>query len=189
MKKKFGAKIGLVPYASVVIGTYDENGNPDAMNVGWAMQVGSKEVAINILKHKTLDNLKESKAFTMAFVTKDTMVASDYVGLVSAAKTPNKIEKSGLTCRQSDYVNAPEFEEYPMTFHCDVISITEEFGNTRIVGEIKETTIDDRYLGNDNLPDFRKMGIVWFEDTHKDYVLMGDVAGKAFSVGKKLKEE
>lgn len=37
MKKTFGAKIGFVPYASVVIGTYDKSGNPDAMNVGWAM--------------------------------------------------------------------------------------------------------------------------------------------------------
>ena len=42
MKKTFGAKIGFVPYASVIIGTYDENNNPDAMNVVWAMQVGSK---------------------------------------------------------------------------------------------------------------------------------------------------
>lgn len=123
----------------------------------------------------------------MAFVTESTMVASDYVGLVSAAKVPDKIERSGLTCRHSDYVNAPEFEEYPMTFHCDVVSITNEFGNTRIVGEIKETTIDEQYLADDGLPDFRKMGIVWFEDAHKDYVRMGDVAGKAFSIGKQLK--
>ena len=85
MKKTFGAKIGFVPYASVIIGTYDENNNPDAMNVGWAMQVGSEEVAINIIQHKTLDNLKINKAFTMAFVTKETLVALDYVGLVSAA--------------------------------------------------------------------------------------------------------
>ena len=186
MKKTFGAKIGFVPYASVIIGTYDENNNPDAMNVGWAMQVGSKEVAINIIQHKTLDNLKINKAFTMAFVTKETLAASDYVGLVSAATVPDKIKRSGLTCVKSPYVNAPEFEEYPMTFHCEVISIKEEFGNTRIVGRIRETTIDDQYIGKDGIPQVRKMNIVWFEDTSKDYIMMGETAGKAFSVGKTL---
>ena len=156
------------------------------MNVGWAMQVGSKEVAINIIQHKTLDNLKINKAFTMAFVTKETLAASDYVGLVSAATVPDKIKRSGLTCVKSPYVNAPEFEEYPMTFHCEVISIKEEFGNTRIVGRIKETTIDDQYIGEDGIPQVRKMNIVWFEDTSKDYIMMGETAGKAFSVGKTL---
>ena len=111
MKKTFGAKIGFVPYASVIIGTYDENNNPDAMNVSWAMQVGSEEVAINIIQHKTLDNLKINKAFTMAFVTKETLAASDYVGLVSAAMVPDKNKRSGLTCVKSPYVNTPEFEE------------------------------------------------------------------------------
>ena len=58
------------------------------------MQVGSKEVAINIIQHKTLDNLKINTAFTMAFVTKETLAASDYVGLVSAATVPDKIKRS-----------------------------------------------------------------------------------------------
>ena len=73
-----------------------------------------------------------------------------------------------------------------MTFHCEVISIKEEFGNTRIVGRIKETTIDDQYIGEDGIPQVRKMNIVWFEDTSKDYIMMGETAGKAFSVGKTL---
>ena len=78
------------------------------MNVGWAMQVGSKEVAINIIQHKTLENIKINKAFTMAFVTKETLVASDYVGLVSGATVPDKIKRSGLTCVKSPYVVSAE---------------------------------------------------------------------------------
>lgn len=56
-----------------------------------------------------------------------------------------------------------KLQSYPMTFHCEVISIKEEFGNTRIVGRIKETTIDDQYIGKDGIPQVRKMNIVWFE--------------------------
>ena len=54
------------------------------------------------------------------------------------------------------------------------------------MGRIKETTIDDKYIGKDGIPQIRKMNIVWFEDTSKDYILMGETAGKAFSVGKAL---
>lgn len=186
MKKTFGAKIGFVPYATVIIGTYDENGIPDAMNVGWGMQVGSKQVAINILQHKTLDNLRFSKAFTMSFATRDTAVASDYVGLVSGAKEPEKIKKSGLTEEHSPYVDAPAFAEYPMTFHCKLVSITEEFGAYRVVGEIVETTIDEEVLDEKGLPDFLKMQPIVFEDTHKYYHVLGERVGKAFSIGREL---
>ena len=40
--------------------------------------------------------------------------------------------------------------------------------------------------GEDGIPQVRKMNIVWFEDTSKDYIMMGETAGKAFSVGKTL---
>jgi hypothetical protein len=73
-----------------------------------------------------------------------------------------------------------------MTSHCEVISIKEEFGNTRIVGRIKEITIDDQYIRKDGIPQVRKMNIVWFEDTSKDYITRGETAGKAFSVGEIL---
>ena len=186
MTKEFGNKIGFIPYAAVVIGTYDENGVPDAMNVGWAQQVGSWQVAMNIMQHKTLDNLRATGAFTMAFATEKTAVASDYVGLVSGAKEPEKIRKSGLTEEKSPYVDAPYFTEYPMTFHCRVLSITEEFGTNRVVGQIVNTTVDEEYLAEDGLPDFDRMRPIVFQDTRRDYRVLGESIGKAFSIGKEL---
>ena len=35
MRKNFGAKIWLYPMPVLIIGTYDENGTPNAMNAAW----------------------------------------------------------------------------------------------------------------------------------------------------------
>ncbi|MCM1308835.1 MAG: flavin oxidoreductase, partial [Butyrivibrio sp.] len=35
MKKNFGAKTWMYPLPVLIIGTYDENGNADAMNAAW----------------------------------------------------------------------------------------------------------------------------------------------------------
>ena len=35
MRKDFGAKPYLYPQPVLIIGSYDENGHPDAMNAAW----------------------------------------------------------------------------------------------------------------------------------------------------------
>ena len=58
--------------------------------------------------------------FTVAFATTETMVASDYVGIVSGRNTPDKMEKTGWTIEKAPNVNAPVFKEFPMTLECRV---------------------------------------------------------------------
>ena len=35
MRKNFGAKTQLYPMPVLIVGTYDENSNPNAMNAAW----------------------------------------------------------------------------------------------------------------------------------------------------------
>ena len=52
MRKNF-SDVAFYPQPVLVIGTYDENGTPNAMNVGWGGMCGSKYVNINISRrHK-----------------------------------------------------------------------------------------------------------------------------------------
>ena len=44
--------------------------------------------------HATTENLARCADFTVAFATKDTMVASDFVGIASAKNDPQKMQKS-----------------------------------------------------------------------------------------------
>jgi len=57
--------------------------------------------------HKTTENIKNTGAFTVSFATADTVVPCDYVGIVSANKEPNKLEKAGFHTTKSKFVNAP----------------------------------------------------------------------------------
>lgn len=51
--------------------------------------------------HKTVENIRARKAFTVAIADKAHTVAADYVGLVSAHTEKKKMEKSGFTTVKS----------------------------------------------------------------------------------------
>lgn len=53
----FGAKPFLFPMPVLIIGTYDENGVPNAMNAAWGMITDYQEITISLSEHKTTENL------------------------------------------------------------------------------------------------------------------------------------
>jgi hypothetical protein len=65
------------------------------MNAAWGGQWDCKEIMISMGAHATTENLARCGEFTVAFATKDTMAASDFVGIVSAKNYPEKIQKTG----------------------------------------------------------------------------------------------
>ena len=87
--------------ASADIGTYDKEGKPNAMNAAWGGQWDMHEIMISLGSHATTDNLAENPEFTVTFATADTMIASDYVGIVSGRNTPDKMEKTGWTIEKA----------------------------------------------------------------------------------------
>ena len=65
MRKNFGAKTWLYPMPVLIIGTYDENGNPNAMNAAWGGIYDTNLVMVCLADdHKTTLNIKKNKAFT-----------------------------------------------------------------------------------------------------------------------------
>ena len=48
MRKNFGAKPYLYPQPVMIIGTYDENGNANAMNAAWGGIVGMDKIIIDL---------------------------------------------------------------------------------------------------------------------------------------------
>ena len=70
--------------------------------------------------HATTENLNDCPDFTVAFATKQTMVAADFVGIVSAKNDADKIVKTGWNVKKSENVNAPVFTDFPMTLECRI---------------------------------------------------------------------
>ena len=67
-----GRKAVIAPEAVLIIGTYDENGVPNAMNAAWGTQKDPDEILIVLSSHKTTENFEKTGAFTVALGTADT---------------------------------------------------------------------------------------------------------------------
>ena len=186
--KSFGQKPWMLPQPVLIIGTYNSDGNPNAMNAAWGGQWDSKEIMISMGSHATTENLARCDEFTVAFATKDTMVASDFVGIVSEKNDPEKMQKTGWTAIKSEHVNAPIFTDFPMTLECRILSkIDESEDGYNIVAEIVNILVDENYLAKDGNPDVEKMQLITYEPVHHGYLVMGERVGNAFADGKKLK--
>lgn len=177
----------LLPQPVLIIGTYDENGNANAMNAAWGGQWDAKEIIISMGAHATTENLNRCGEFTVAFATCDTLIASDFVGIVSAKNNPNKIKNTGWTIMDSDNINAPIFTDFPMTLECRIIrKIDESKDGYYIVAEIINIVANEKYLSADGKPDMEKMQLITFDPIHHNYIRLGERVGQAFSDGKKL---
>lgn len=187
--KSFGAKPWLLPQPVLIIGTYDKEGRPNAMNAAWAGTWDMKEIMISMGNHATTEHLNRCGDFTVAFATKDTMVASDFVGIVSARNDGRKMEKTAWKAEKAEHVNAPVFLDFPMTMECRIKEkVDESPTGYYIIAEVVNVLCDERYLAEDGKPSVERMGLISFDPVHNGYVEMGQRVGNAFSDGKKLKE-
>ena len=178
-----GRKSINTPEGVFIIGTYDENGVPNAMNAAWGMQSDEGEITLMLAKHKTTENFEKTGAFTVAFGTAETVVISDYFG-VETGKKVNKIEKAGCHTHPSAHVNAPIIDEYPLTLECKVKSWDTETGY--LIGEIVSSQADESIL-TDGKVDLGKLRPIIFDPSFNVYRVIGEVVGKAFGDGLKLK--
>ena len=61
-----------------IIGTYNADGTPNAMNAAWGGISEEKEISICVdAAHKTAENLQARKAFTVSMATAKYMAACD----------------------------------------------------------------------------------------------------------------
>ncbi|MDY4550888.1 MAG: flavin reductase [Parabacteroides sp.] len=186
--KSFGQKSWMLPQPVLIIGTYDKNGNPNAMNAAWSGQWDAQEIMIAMGAHATTENLNNCPDFTVAFATQQTMVAADFVGIVSAKRNPDKMEKTGWQYEKSEHVNAPVFTDFPMTLECRIKEkISESEEGYYIVAEIVNILVDEKYLAADGKPDVEKMHLITYDPVHHGYIALGQRVGNAFSDGKQLK--
>ncbi len=186
MRKNFGAKAILYPMPVLIIGSYDENGVPDAMNAAWGGISEETEISICVsADHKTTKNILEKGAFTVSIADAENVVAADYVGIVSGNSEQNKIEKAGWHAIKSEFVDAPLFEELPMALECKLISYDQE--SCRLVGEIVNVCADEKILDGNGLVDLTKFRPITYDPVHHTYRTIGEAVGKAFCDGAKLK--
>ena len=185
MRKNFGAKPILYPQPVFIIATYNEDGTPNAMNAAWGGISESDQITMCIDSgHKTAENVLARGAFTVSMATADTVVACDYVGVVSGSKVPDKVAKAGFHTTRSEFVDAPVIDELPMAVECKLISYDPE--SCRMVGQVVNVCADDTVL-TDGKIDPMKLRPITFDGMNHTYLVLGEKVGNAFSDGLKLK--
>lgn len=185
MRKNFGAKPMLYPQPVFIIGTYAEDGTPNAMNAAWGGISEEAEISICVsAEHKTTKNILARKAFTVSMATADTVVACDYVGVVSGNKVPDKVARAGFHVTKSSFVDAPLFDELPMAVECELISYDSE--SCRLVGRIVNVCADESVLNGAGKVDPAKLRPITYDPMNHDYLVLGEKVGNAFEDGVKF---
>lgn len=185
MKKNFGKQTYMYPMPVLIIASYDENGNPNAMNAAWGGIHDTNQIGICLDKsHKTTANIAKRKAFTVSIATAAFVKECDYVGIASGNKESDKIKKAGWTVTKSEFVDAPVINELPMTLECEVVQMSED--SDYIVGNIINVSADESVI-TDGKIDAAKLKPICYDPVSHNYNVLGEVVGKAFSEGNAIK--
>ena len=186
MRKNFGAKAMCYPMPVFIIGTYNADGTPNAMNAAWGGISEEQEITVCIDSgHKTAENLLARKAFTLSMATARMLTSCDYVGIVSGNKEPDKFAKAGFHASKSEFVDAPLIDELPMALECELISYDPE--TCSLVGRIVNVSADESVLGGNGKVDVAKLQPITYDPMNHKYLVLGEAVGQAFSDGTALK--
>ena len=186
MRKNFGPKALCYPMPVFIIGTYNADGSPNAMNAAWGGISEENEISICVdAEHKTAENVVARKAFTVSMATAAQLVACDYVGIVSGNTVPDKFAKAGFHAIPSAFVDAPLIEELPMALECELISYDAE--TCHLVGRVVNVCAEESVLGEDGKVDVAKLQPITFDPMHHRYLVLGEKVGQAFRDGTALK--
>ena len=186
MKRSFGVKPWLYPMPTYMIGTYNEDGSVDQMMMAWGGICAEDMVALNLeADHKTVANLRARMAFTLAVPGADTMAESDYFGIASANKVPDKFARTGLHAVKSENVDAPVVEEYLLTLECVVERFEDEPYGLRVLGRIVNVLADESVLDDKGRVDAGKLNAFAFDQMRSGYYAVNEKIGKAWNAGVK----
>lgn len=182
-RKNFGPNHALVttPQPCVMIATWDADKNPDVMMAAWAGQYDTRQIVVSLSEHKTTDNLRACRAFTVSFADERTVRESDYFGIVSGNDVPDKVARAGFSVMPSPNVDAPIIREYPLTLECRVVSLADGI----LVGEVVNMSADESILTEGKV-DLTKLRPVVFDAAGMCYRTLGDEVGKAWGIGREL---
>ena len=185
MRKNFGAKEMCYPMPVFIIGTYNKDGTPNAMNAAWGGVYDTDQIMLCLSHdHKTTENIKKNKEFTVSFATAKTVAACDYVGIVSANDVPDKFSRAGFTAERAESVNAPVIKELPMTLECRLVKFNED---GICIGDIVNISADEKILDSEGRIDVKLLDPISYDGVTNAYLRLGEKVGQAFEDGEAIK--
>jgi len=189
MKKSLGARTVIYPTPVLIVATYDKNDKANMMAVAWGGICCSKPpcVAVSLRKATyTYSSIVDRKAFSVNIPSERYVKEADFVGSISGKET-DKFSATGLTPIRSEVVNAPYIKEFPLILECKLLHTVEIGLHTQFIGEIIDTKADEEVLINMQIADIEKIKPILYAPDNRSYYGIGKHLGKAFSIGKSVK--
>lgn len=187
MRTKVNLTEGIFPMPVLMVATYNEDGSVNVMNAAWGMMQERGTVALNLTEtHKTVQNIKARKAFTVSIADAKHVVEADYFGVESGNKVPDKFAKSGLTASKAECVDAPVINEFPLCLECEFIEYQDNEYGVGVIGKVVNLTADESVMV-DGKVDISLVNAIAFDPYTHGYYRVSERVGDAFSDGMKLK--
>jgi flavin reductase (DIM6/NTAB) family NADH-FMN oxidoreductase RutF len=185
-KINIGNNVFIYPMPVTLVGATVED-KANFMAVGWVSRVNYAPpmLAIALSKtHYTNVGIRENKTFSVNLPHADLMEQTDYCGLVSGKRTD---KSSVFEVFYGELKTAPMIKKCPLCLECKLVDIHELPSNDLFIGEIVGAYTEEGYL-TDGKPDIRKLNPLVLTMPDNSYWTIGQHAGKAWSVGKRLKK-
>jgi len=187
-KKSLGART-ILPSPVWVIGSYDKNGQANAMTVAWAAICCSRPPCVTMSLRKetyTYGNIMEKKAFTVNIPAASQAAYAAYFGSVSG-RDVNKFVATGLTPVKSDLVEAPYIKEFPLILECRLRQTLEIGSHTMFIGEIVDIKADENILTEEGAIDLEKFRGFFFQPGRGKFYQYGEFLGDVAALAEKIK--
>lgn len=186
MRKELKPSQGISPMPVLMIATYNDEGTVNVMNAAWGTMVEADIIALNLTEtHKTVQNIRKRRAFTVSLADEAHVKEADYFGLVSGSSVSDKLSAAGLTAAHSPVVDAPVINEFPLCMECEFIEYQAGQYGLGVIGKIVRMTVDESALTNGK-PDIEKMHLIAFDPLTAGYYCVRGKAADAFRAGKEL---
>lgn len=190
MKKSLGAQTIAYPTPVWLIGTYDKTGKPNAATIAWGGICSSKPPCASVSLRAatyTHSSIMERRAFTINIPSAAQVAMADYCGMASG-RNVDKFTAAKITAVKSEIVDAPYIGECPLILECKLVNCTEVGIHTHFIGEILDVKLDDSMLDQNGIPDISKINPIIYGPVIQSYYGVGKNLGKAFSIGKNIRE-
>lgn len=184
MRKDLGVQPALFPMPVLMVAAYDENGTVNVMNAAWGTICDMDKIALIIDEdHKTTQNIRKVKAFTVSIADAAHMEDADFFGIATGNKMPDKFEKSGYHAVKSSFVNAPIITEFPVALECELAEIVQTDNLHAVVGKIVNVSAEEFVLSENGKIDPVKLNALIFDQFQSGYYVAGEKVGQAWNAG------
>jgi len=164
------------------------NGTPNFMAVAWGGIACSDppmiSVAIRHARH-TLKGIKQNQVFSVNIPSVEQVKETDYCGMVSGSKA-DKVRACRFEVFYGKLGNAPLIKQCPVNLECKVVQVLNLGSHSLVIGRVEETYVSEDCL-REGRPDVDKIKpLTYVTSPAARYQGLGEVVGKAWSVGKGL---